>query len=273
MPENGIAVVCPTYNSAAYINRTLETLLSQQDFPEEIIFSDDGSQDKTIEIIEQNRERFRQAGIELKVLYNLHEGPGATRNHGIFATALPWIAFLDADDTWNPEKLKQVRQLIKMSSEVNCILHWEEYVRTDGRVTTLKHGKNYHRDISLSNQLYRYNFLSTSAVVCRRSLLQKTGGFDETLPNGQDYELWLRMSPLMQLVILPEILGCYREEQDSITARPYYKRIQAEFRIAWRHRDKGNISVLLWKLLRISFSKQWYYTFRNLFNAQKQHSS
>ena len=197
MLKDGIAVVCPTYNSVGYINQTLDTILSQQDPPEEVIFSDDGSEDNVLTIIEQNQDRFTQAGIELKVLHNPHEGPGAARNHGILATNLPWIAFLDADDTWKPEKLKRIRQIIKKFPEINCILHWEEYVRADGSVTTLEHGKNYEQNISISKQIYLNNFLSTSAVVCRRSLILEVGCFDVTLPNGKDYDLWLKMSSML----------------------------------------------------------------------------
>jgi glycosyltransferase involved in cell wall biosynthesis len=268
-----IAVVCPTYNSAAYINRTLNTLLSQNTLPEEVIFSDDGSQDNTAEIIEKNRDRFTLAGIELKILHNHHEGPGAARNHGISSTSQPWIAFLDADDTWKPDKLKRIKELIKSDQEINLLLHWEEYIHADGNVSTLEHGKNYDENFSTSKQLYRNNFMSTSAVVCRLSLLQKYGGFDATLPNGQDYDLWLQMSPMMKIRIIPEILGSYLEETTSITARPYYKRFQSDLRIAWRHMDKGSGLLLFWKLMRVLISKQWFYTFRNLLQSKIGHSN
>ena len=268
MLESGIALVCTAYNSAAYINRTLDTILSQQDPPEEVIFSDDGSQDNTIEIIEQNWDRFAQAGFELKVLHNPHGGPGAARNHGILATELPWIAFLDADDTWKPEKLTRVRQTIKKCPDVNCILHWEEYVRADGSVTNLEHGKKFQQNLPIPKQLYRNNFLSTSAVVCRRSLLLEVGCFDVTLPNGQDYDLWLKMSPMVKIKIIPEILGSYLEVATSITARPYYKRFPSNLRIAWRHRDKGNSWMLSWKFLRILISRQWFYTLSNLLQRE-----
>ena len=273
MSENGVAVVCPTYNSAAYINRTLDTLLSQKELPEEIIFSDDGSQDKTVEIIEKNRFKFTQAGVELIILQNLHEGPGAARNHGISETSQQWIAFLDADDTWKPDKLKRIKELVKDDHEVNCLLHWEEYIRADGSVTILEHGKNYDENLQIPKQLYRNNFLSTSAVVCNRSLLKEVGGFDASLPNGQDYDLWLKMSPMMKIIIIPDILGNYIEEATSITARPYYKRIRAEILILWRHREKGTMLLFLRKLIRILLSKQWFYTFRNLIFQKEQHSN
>ena len=202
MSENGIVVVCPTYNCKDYINRTMSTILSQKSKPEEVIFSDDGSQDNTVEIIEKNRELFTKAGIELKILNNLHEGPGAARNHGIFSTSLPWIAFLDADDTWKTDKIKRVKQLINDDCGANCFLHWEDYIRSDGSVSTLENGKEYEQTFSISKQLYRNNFLSTSAVVCNRFLLMEVGGFDKTLPNCQDYDLWLKISPMIKIKII-----------------------------------------------------------------------
>jgi glycosyltransferase involved in cell wall biosynthesis len=268
-----ISVVCPTFNCESYIERTLDTLLSQIVIPEEVIFSDDGSQDNTVNIIEKYRSRYVKAGIKLKVLQNPHEGPGAARNHGISSTSQTWIAFIDADDTWKPEKLKRIKQIIKEFQGVNCILHWEEYIRTNGNTTTLEHGNNYDNNFSNSEQLYRNNFLSTSAVVFRRSILLEYGGFDETLPNGQDYDLWLKLSPVMNIKIIPEILGSYIEEATSITARAYHKRIRAELLILWRHRKKGTMLLFLRKLIRILLSKQWFYTFRNLIFQKELHSN
>ncbi len=268
-----IAVVCPTFNCELYIERTLDTILSQIVIPEEVIFSDDGSLDKTVNIIKKYRSRYLKAGIKLKILQNLHKGPGAARNHGISSTSLTWIAFIDADDTWKPEKIKRIKEIIKEDQESNCILHWEEYIRANGNITTLEHGSKYNKNFSNAEQLYRKNYLSTSAVVCRRSIIVENGGFDETLPNGQDYDLWLTLSSVMKIKIIPEILGSYIEEASSITARAYYKRIRAEILILWRHRDKGTILLFLWKFIRILLSKQWYYTFRNLIFQKQQHSN
>ena len=232
MPEDGISVVCPTYNSAPYIKRALETLLLQEQPPEQVVFSDDGSNDDTIEQISSIENDFHERGIDLVFLRNDHQGPGAARNHGIKAANQSWIAFLDSDDTWKPEKLKKVRQSILQNPEVNCFIHWEDFFRINGTVDQLKHGDRFDPEADLSRQLYRGNFLSTSAVVCRKGLVEKAGFFDVSLPNGQDYELWLSMSPWMKLQVLPEILGCYNEEPKSITARPYYKRLPAELKIA-----------------------------------------
>ena len=226
-----------------------------------------------LDIIEKNINKFVEAGIEIKVLHNNHEGPGAARNHGIFSTSKPWIAFLDADDTWKPDKLKKIKKLIKREQKINFMLHWEEYIHADGYVTTLEHGKNYNEKISIAQQLYRNNFMSTSAVVCHRSLLEKYGGFDVFLPNGQDYDLWLKMSPEINIKIIPEILGSYIEESTSITARPYYFRIKSDLKIALRHMDKGSFRIFISKIIRVLISKQWFYTFRNSLQNKTRHSN
>ena len=270
----GISVVCPTYNSSAYIQRTIESLLLQKELPEEIIFSDDGSQDDTINIIENNRTYFEKHIITLKVIQNSHQGPGNARNIGITESEQPWIAFLDADDIWKTDKISKVHKAIRENPASNCFLHWEEYVKMDGERHLLKHGfNNYNSALALLPQLYRANFLSTSAVVCKKQLVENGGGFDNTLPNAQDYELWLRISPKMNLTIIPEILGEYIEESTSITARPYYKRFWSEIRIAYRYRQYVNLSIFIKKIFRILISKQWFYTFVNLFNNHQKHSN
>ena len=141
------------------------------------------------------------------------------------------------------------------------------------KAVTDENGKKYEQTFSISKQLYRNNFLSTSAVVCDRSLLMEVGGFDTTLPNGQDYDLWLKISPMMKIKVIPEILGSYFEESTSITARPYYNRFQSDLRIAWRHREKGSSWMLTWKLLCILISKQWIFTLCNLLEKKKGHST
>ncbi len=273
MHNNDITVVCPTYNSSRYIDRAIRTILSQKELPKEVIFSDDGSTDDTIDIIEKNRSEFDKLNIDLIVLKNIHKGPGFARNQGILLAAGEWVAFLDSDDEWKTDKIKSVSRVInKKNTETNCILHWENYIRKNGQNATLKHGVNYVSTQNISNQLYVKNFFSTSAIVCKKSIISKCGYFDETLPNGQDYELWLRMSPLIRLTVIAHVLGSYFEEESSITARPYYKRCISSLRIVWRHKDKGSINLLILKVLKILLSKQWYFTFVDSLMNRHRHS-
>ena len=268
-----ISVVIPTYNCGKYIERTISSVLNQTVKPHEIIFSDDGSIDDTLKIIERAKQRFEQIGIQMSIVRNDHRGPGAARNAGIKVAHSSWIAFLDADDTWNPLKIETVCSAIMEGTENNCFLHWEDYVRMDGRRITLRHGENtYDPKRGVQIQLYKLNFLSTSAVICRKDLIDSVRGFDETLPNAQDYDLWLKLSPALQLSIIPVVLGEYIEEQNSITAKPYYQRLRSELRIAFRYRRDVPFSLFIYKLVILIFSKQWAHVLMNLITKSKKHS-
>lgn len=270
--KNGISVVCPTYNSDNYIQRTIDSLVDQSIVADEIIFSDDGSVDNTIKILKKNESKFTNSNTKIIILKNIHKGPGAARNAGIVNATYPWIAFLDADDIWHRQKLEIVKKHINNFSEKNFFIHWEKYVRAEGNSSVLKHGIEYSENYSLSKQLYKKNFFSTSAVICKKNLLKEVGLFDTTLPNAQDYDLWLKLTPIINLQIIPEFLGTYIEEKNSITARPYYKRVISEIRIALRHKNKGGIKLFTIKLFKIVFSKQWFYSLFNLIFNQKKHN-
>ena len=159
-----ISVVCPTYNSEKYIEKAINSLLYQDVKPDEVIFSDDGSTDETVSIIKKYQIPFEKKGIAIKIIINTHSGPGGARNSGIKQSSFSWIAFIDSDDIWYSNKISLVRPL--------------------------------------ENQLYKSNFFSTSAIVCSKSLIIDSGYFDTSLPNAQDYDLWLKMSPNIKLEIL-----------------------------------------------------------------------
>ena len=125
-----ISVVCPTYNSSIYVSRAIDSILQQEELPEEIIFSDDGSTDSTIKIIENFSDKFVNMGVIFKLLKNKHLGPGSARNKAIWESEGSWIAFLDSDDTWEPKKLKLIKQKI-LQNNYNIILHWENYKKMD----------------------------------------------------------------------------------------------------------------------------------------------
>ena len=93
--------------------------------PEEIIFSDDDSTDKTVEIIELWSQKNKS--IKCKILKNQHGGPGNARNIGINNSSFQWIAFLDSDDTWDENKILEVKKVISRQLNINFIVHCSKY--------------------------------------------------------------------------------------------------------------------------------------------------
>ena len=259
------SIICPTYNSSDYIHRTISTILDQVLIPREVVFSDDGSEDDTIRVINRSKSKFINKGINIHVISNKHEGPGAARNAAIFKASEEWIAFLDADDTWHPKKLLRVSSQIKNSSSYNTFLHWENFIQLNNKEKLLKHGQRYNRNKNLSEQLYKSNFFSTSALVIKRKLLIEYNGFNPLLPNAQDYEFWLRLSPSIKLKIIPENLGTYYELKSSITLRPYYKKIKSFLWIAFKYRKFSTSQSFIYKLARLFLTKGWFLDIKRIF--------
>lgn len=259
---HSFSVVIPTYNSQQFVRRSLGSVLKQSYLPKEVIVVDDGSTDMTVNMVEKMESEFSSKGIALKVLKKNHQGPGYARNTGIESALGDWIAFLDSDDSWEAKKLESCAAVISQKPEVNFVTHWEEYRRLDGKKSILKHAR-YDLNQELPKQVYRQNQLSTSAVVCRKNILARVGGFDGQLPVSQDYDLWLRLSPEMRLAVIEEPLGYYFEHEQSITARPYWKRYPPFVKLLIKNRHLGTTKDLIYLLARASLSRQWLSSIKN----------
>lgn len=212
-----ISVVIPTYNSEKYIAETLRSVFHQTYENYEVIVSDDGSKDKTREIVKVIFSKF--PGTKTKLLCNTHEGPGATRNRGIIEAGGEWIAFLDSDDLWFLEKLKKVAEFISNSKQIDLVCN-SEIQKYGNNTKLLRYSELFSNKKELFLSLYRKNTLSTSAVSVKRSLLLKAGLFDVTLPAAQDYELWLRLAtiPNVKIGFIEDPLGYYIIRDGSISS-------------------------------------------------------
>lgn len=187
MPK--VSVVVSTHNRAELLHAAIASVLSQsfQDF--EILVVDDHSQDHTAQVV----QRFRDGRIKY-LRHETRRGGAAARNTGIQNSAGEYIAFLDDDDEWLPEKLETQVALFESSPpEVGCI--YTGYLVIDrasgnilGRKTASKRG-------DLSSALLSGNCLGgTSSVLVRIECFNAVGLFDEALPSFQDYDLWIRLS-------------------------------------------------------------------------------
>lgn len=179
-----VSVVIPTHNRAHLLARALDSVLAQTLPALEIIVVDDGSTDDTRGLV---AERYPQC-IYLK---QPQTGVSAARNAGIQAASGDWIAFLDSDDAWLPGKLEAQRDCLAAHPGVR-LCHCEEiWIRQGRRVNPMrKHAKAggwiYQRCLPLC-------VISPSAALLHRNLLEDVGGFDESLPACEDYDLWLRI--------------------------------------------------------------------------------
>lgn len=203
--EPKISIIIPTYNHAVYLRKALESVIQQTYTDWEAIIVNNYSEDNTEVIVQSfNDERiqlvnFRNNGII-----------AASRNHAIQLAKGKFIAFLDSDDEWFPEKLENCISVMNVKSE-DAVCHAERWISNN----------SYHRDVQYGPEaratyqslLYDGNAISTSAVIVRKSVLQNIGGFSENpaMVTAEDYDLWLRIVKSgTNFVFLPEVLGVYR---------------------------------------------------------------
>ena len=113
------SVIIPTYNSENFIIETLDSVMNQSYKNFEIIISDDGSTDQTIDKIEEifNHHHF----VNNKIIINKHKGPGNARNKAIHNSSGHWVSFLDSDDLWRFDKLEKVFRMIQTDNNINYL--------------------------------------------------------------------------------------------------------------------------------------------------------
>jgi glycosyltransferase involved in cell wall biosynthesis len=213
MPK--VSVIIPTHNRADFLRGALTSILDQtfQDF--EIIVVDDASNDNTSEVVAS----FNDERINL-VRHETNKGGSAARNTGILASKGDYIAFLDDDDEWFPDKLaKQIDILRSSPPEVGCV--YTGYVDVDrntgrviGQQIPTKKG-NLSKELSVENCLG-----SASSVLLKRECLKKVGLFDGSLPCSQDYDLWLRISNEFLFECVQAPLFKYSVHSNKISTNP-----------------------------------------------------
>ncbi len=188
-----VTVVIPLYNKAAFIERTLHSVLSQTRLPEEIIVVDDGSTDDGPERVQAlNHPRIR-------LIRQMNQGPGAARNRGIAIAQCPYVAFLDADDEWRPTFL--ARSIVHLDAHPDCALTVCGHVRgpdqTDWNSQASITPGVWRLPPALSPTQYKSNLdvLLIGTIVCKRSVLQRLGGFYSKgrCSYGEDIYLWLQV--------------------------------------------------------------------------------
>lgn len=189
-----ISVVIPAYNAERFIRRTIDSVLAQTYTDYEIIVIDDGSTDGTGEIV-------RGYGSKVRYIYQQNAGDGGARNAGIYAAKGEWIAFLDHDDEWLPEKLRLQVELLSRNpqlrwcatnfykqSEVRKITASDEWV-----LTTALGEKEYFENFFSAIARLKFWFL-TSTIVAHKEVFKQAGFFDTHWMRCADMDMWWRIA-------------------------------------------------------------------------------
>ena len=205
-----VSVVIPTYNRRDRLGRCIESVLGQTKAPEAILVVDDGSTDGTADWV-----RITYPGVT--VLEQERAGVSAARNKGIENAATDWIAFLDSDDCWMPDKLEKQMRALAMNPAYR-ICHTEERWIYRGKERPVagpyrkKGGWIFQSCLSLCA-------ISPSSVLVHRSVFEEVGFFDESLPACEDFDLWLRITSRMQVLLVDEpLIEKHGGHEDQLSA-------------------------------------------------------
>ena len=226
-----VSVIIPAYRAVATIGRALDSIAAQTVKPAEVIVVDDGSDDGTYEAAMAKSGLFGDLGF--KVIKQDNAGAGAARNRALKEATQKYVAFLDADDEWLPQKLDRSFEHLEAGSLV-LVAH-NAWLMADGTETLLDCARRFREHPDPFVGLYRKGYIATSTVVADRQAVLEAGGFDEGLPNGQDFVLWLCLlrQPEASFEVFDQALSRYHVTPDGITSHTW-RRLRCVLEIAVR---------------------------------------
>jgi len=190
-----VSIIIPTYNRLTLLKRALGSVYKQTVAEYEVIVIDDGSTDQTAEMIKAEFP-------DVRYYYQKNDGVSCARNKGIEKAEGEWIAFLDSDDEWLPQKLEKQLGLLQDNPEQK-ICHTEElWIRNGVRVNQMK--KHKKTGGWIFQQCLPLCAMSPSSILIHRSVFDAVGKFDTQFPACEDYDLWLRITAKYPVLYIEE---------------------------------------------------------------------
>ncbi len=257
---NGISVIIPTYNNEKYIAQAVNSVL-EQDYAGkiEVIVSDDGSKDNTLEVL-------KQFGCKIIIIEKPHDcisqGPGPARNRGLSYASQPYICFLDSDDCYLPYHLSNLSKVL--DSNENCgfgfcrmlIFNENSNLGLYRAWTRLKITKNDIKNPVISNN----NVVNTGILFFKKCVFEKVGVFNELYKYGEDGDMWMRISELYSGIFADYYGMIHRKHENSFSSnhnrgvfKCYFSEVFKDAR--QRYYDLGmddkyrimKLNLLIWK--------------------------
>src|SRR6266487_3488722 len=207
-----VSVIMPVLDGARYIGSAIESVLGQSFRDWELIVIDDGSADRTPDIV-----RSYTSDVQLRSIRQENRGLAAARNRGLSEAAAALVAFLDADDLWLEEHLEaMVARMEEAPAAVLAFAGWQ-YVDEHGDLLPQVVIPFDGDPARARSELPWRNSVLPSAVLARTDAVRGVGGFDATLPACEDWDLWIRLLAEGPFVASPKVSTLYRAHAESMT--------------------------------------------------------
>ena len=243
-------MIIPVHNGERYIEQTIRSALSSDLRELEILVVDDGSDDRSADIVRQiNDER-----VTL-IQQNASGGPASPRNVGAARARAPYVAFLDADDLIKPDKLSSTADALDRNPQARFAFADFEHIDADGKILEPSVLAFKIADCAIQSEdvggswrlisrqelergLLIRNFIGTSGVVVRRSVLEQIGGFDEGLVYSEDLDLWFRLAHDGAALYRETVGHSYRLAPGSLTYAPTVDTARDRIKVLRRERRR-----------------------------------
>lgn len=209
-----VSVIIPTFNRGYCLEESIRSVLEQSFIDFELVVVDDGSTDNTSELVR------RFPAVKLIRLEEKNRGVSFARNRGVVEAQGDWVGFLDSDDLWEQGKLATQVKWIERHPDLQMVYTDEIWIRNGVRVNPMNKHRKYSGDI------FRYCLplciVSPSSVLLRAKVLSEVGGFDESMPVCEDYDLWLRVAKRYPFHFIEEKLIVKRGGHEDQLSRKYW---------------------------------------------------
>lgn len=252
-----VSVVLPTHNMARFLGEALQSALTQTYPHLEVHVVDDGSTDSP-------REAIRSFLADPRVHFHSipQSGQGPAKNVALRASRGEFVAFLDADDLWVPDKLERQLPLF-VRPEIGVV--YSDFERVDINGTPIQTFRGPIHVGRITNELLIENFVTGMASVVRRECFDRVGLFDETLPMGIDYDLWLRISTKYEFAYLDHVTYLDRYWGGQMS-RNFAKRLECAILIMKRLLD-ANPGLVPRRIENLAWAHTYTYGGDGFFNA------
>jgi glycosyltransferase involved in cell wall biosynthesis len=254
VPKVSVNICC--YNSEKYIKETIQSVLDQTFNDFEVIIIDDGSRDKSAEIIKSFSDQ------RLKYYYQNNQGLSSSRNRAIELSGGEYIALLDHDDLWNPNKLEKQIALFEKNPELALVFSNCYIISADGTISGTYFDINSPARGKVFDQLILRDFIPCLSAVIRKAVLIKTGLFRLDFKMAEEYDLFLRISKIAPIDYVDEPLASYRWHENNLSCNNPHRINRECVKIMddWLKRIKENRSerklykIILKNKLRLTFN-------------------
>lgn len=206
-----VSVVIPTYNRDKFIQRALLSVLSQSYKHYEIIIVDDGSTDNTREVLSKYSD-------SINYIYQDNMGVSSARNTAVKHANGKYIAFIDSDDEWLPNKLENQLKEFSFADNIAVVACNATVIELNGKKTPLNPKSKYKENISDFYNIFSYPYLGIPNVIVLKSVFEEAGGFNENLKTAEDIDLFIRISIKHNIRRVNEMLTIVHETKDSLSS-------------------------------------------------------